>query len=51
MTEAIYNQRRAAIISRIYRHERTLSNGRAVFPRCLAADYRELEKLDREWNG
>lgn len=51
MTEQIYNQRRAAIISRIYRHNKTFSNGRAVFPRCLAADYRELEKLDREWKG
>ena len=49
MTESQYNTSRAEIIVRILRHEKQLSDGRYIFPRCLAADYRELDKLDRQW--
>ena len=49
MTEEIYTRRRAAIISRILLHDKKFSDGRPMFPKCLAADYRELDKLDKEW--
>jgi len=49
MTEEQYTQRRAVIIGRIYLHSKTFSNGSPKFPRCLAADKKELEKLDREY--
>ena len=48
MTEEQYTDRRAAIIRRIYLHSATFSNGSYKFPRCLAADKRELKKLDEE---
>ena len=49
MKEEIYTRRRAAIISRILLHDKKFSDGRPMFPKCLAANYRELEKLDKEW--
>ena len=52
MTEQQYKTRRLTIEQKIYLHSRTNSSGKPVFPRCLAADYRELEKLDEEYaNG
>lgn len=49
MTDEAYNRSRAEIIVRILRHEKRLADGRYIFPRCLAADYRELDKLDKLW--
>lgn len=49
MTDEAYNRSRAEIIVRIMRHEKQLADGRYIFPRCLAADYRELDKLDKQW--
>ena len=49
MTDEAYNRSRAEIIVRIIRHEKRLADGRYIFPRCLAADYRELDKLDKLW--
>jgi hypothetical protein len=49
MTEEAYMRRRAVIEARIIRHERRLADGRHAYPKCLAADYRELEKLNREY--
>ena len=49
MTEAQYQARRTAIMLRISRHDKRLSDGRYLYPRCLAADYRELDKLDKEY--
>lgn len=50
MTEEMYVTRRAVIVSRILQHGKKFSDGRPMFPKCLAADYRALEKLDNEWN-
>lgn len=49
MTEQQYEERRAMIMARIYRHEDTFADGRPKFPRCLKADINELKKLDQEW--
>lgn len=49
MNEQQYNTIRANIVVRILNHERKLYDGRYIFPRCLAADYRELNKLDKQW--
>ena len=49
MTEKQYIERRAATISRIYRHADPFANGNPKFPRCLAADKRELKRLDEEY--
>jgi len=51
MTEDTYNRMHAAIQWRIQQHSRRLSDGRLLFPRCLAADYRELEKLESNYNN
>jgi len=50
MTEEMYVTRRAVIVSRILQHGKKFSDGRPIFPKCLAADYRALEKLDNEWD-
>ena len=49
MTENQYQTSRAEIIVRIIRHEKQRFDGKYIFPRCLAADYRELDKLDKQW--
>lgn len=49
MTEEQYTFRRAAIMARIYVHEDAYSDGRPKYPKCLRADMKELEELDREW--
>ena len=49
MTRQQYETSRAEIIVRILRHEKTMSDGRYLFPRSLSADYRELDKLDKQW--
>lgn len=51
MTEQQYETRRAAIMARIFRHSKTLSNGTLVFPRSLKKDKAELKKLDTEWDN
>lgn len=49
MTQDYYTQRREAILLRIQRHSRLLSDGRLAFPRSLAADKRQLKKLENEY--
>lgn len=49
MTDKQYQDSRAEIIIRIMRHDKTLADGRSMYPRCLAAAYRELDKLDEQW--
>lgn len=49
MTEEQYLNRRNAILAKMYRHEDTFADGRPKYPRCLAADMRELKALDEEW--
>ena len=46
----MYVTRRAVIVSRILQHGKKFSDGKPMFPKCLAADYRALEKLDKEWD-
>lgn len=49
MTEKQYNERRAAIMRRVYIHEDTFADGRPKFPNCLKADLRDLKKLDEQY--
>jgi hypothetical protein len=49
MTEEQYEERRQMIMARIYRHEDTFADGRPKFPRCLKADMRDLQQLEKEW--
>lgn len=51
MTEEQYYDMRNAIMERIYRHEDKFADGRPKFPRCLRADMRDLEKLEKEWRA
>lgn len=48
MTDSQYETSRAEILVHIMRHNKKLYNGRYAFPRCLAADYRELDKLEKQ---
>lgn len=49
MTEEEYEERRAAIMRRVYQHEDKLANGKPKFPMCLKADLRDLQQLEKEW--
>lgn len=49
MTEKDYEDRRAAIMRRVYQHSETFANRKPKFPLCLKADMRELDKLEQEW--
>lgn len=49
MTEEQYEERRAAIMRRVYVHSETFANRKPKYPLCLKADLKELEKLDKEW--
>lgn len=49
MNEETYYRIRAGILSRIYAHSRRTAKGTLLYPRSLAADKRELERLDREY--
>lgn len=51
MTEEQYLQRRAFIEAKIRKHKDQMANGSPKFPRCLRADYRELDKLEQEWTS
>jgi hypothetical protein len=49
MTEKQYEERRAAIMRKVYQNSVTFADNRPKFPRCLKADMRELKKLEQEW--
>ena len=49
MTEEQYQKRKAIIMAKIYKHSEPMASGHPKFPRCLRADYKELDKLEREW--
>ena len=49
MTEKDYEERRAAIMRRVYQHSETFADRRPKFSRCLKYDMRELDKLEKEW--
>lgn len=51
MTEKQYEERRAAIMRRVYQHEDKLANGKPKFPMCLKADLRDLQALEKEWRA
>ena len=51
MTEEQYQRRKAMLLARIMRHEKRLANGRYAYPKSLAADYRELNKLNKEYEN
>ena len=49
MTEKQYEERKAAIMRKVYQNSVTFADNRPIFPRNLKAAKRELDKLEQEW--